>query len=88
MGNAREFVDHQIEDRIATVILDRPPVNALNHQVENEVEQVLEGLGSLTEVVAVVVTGGGGKASCVRSPEKVRRFSALFHLFIDSGFII
>ena len=47
MSEAREFVDFQIEDGIAIVVVDRPPVNALNRQVEDEIEDVFEELGSL-----------------------------------------
>ena len=62
MSEAREFVDFQIEDRIAIVVVDRPPVNALNRQVEDEIEDVFEELGSLNEIGAVIIRGGGEKA--------------------------
>ena len=62
MANEREFVDYQIKDRIATVVVDRPPVNALNTQVEEEIGQVFEELALLEEVGAVIFTGGGEKA--------------------------
>jgi enoyl-CoA hydratase len=62
MSEAREFVDFQIEDGIAIVVVDRPPVNALNRQVEDEIEDVFEELGSLNEIGAVIIRGGGEKA--------------------------
>ena len=61
-SKTREYVDFQIHDRIALVTIDRPPVNALNHQVENEIEAVFDELGGISEVGAVIITGGGGKA--------------------------
>jgi len=62
MTRTREYVDFQINDRIATVIVDRPPVNALNRQVEDEIEEVFEELGTINELGAVIITGGGEKA--------------------------
>ena len=62
MSNTREFVNYQIDDHIALVVIDRPPVNALNRQVETEIAEVFEELGTLNEAGAVIVTGGGEKA--------------------------
>ncbi len=62
MSNARDFVNYQINDHIALVVIDRPPVNALNRKVEREIGEVFEELGTLSEVAAVIVTGGGEKA--------------------------
>jgi enoyl-CoA hydratase/carnithine racemase len=62
MSETREFVNFQIEDGIAVVVVDRPPVNALNRQVEDEIEDVFEELGSLNEIGAVIIRGGGEKA--------------------------
>jgi len=62
MPKAREFVDFRIDDRIALVTVDRPPVNALNRQLEDELEEVFEELSGMREVGAVIVTGGGEKA--------------------------
>ena len=62
MSKEREYVHFRIDNRIATVTVDRPPVNALNRQVEDEIEEVFEELGTLSEVGAVIVTGGGERA--------------------------
>jgi enoyl-CoA hydratase len=62
MSEGRQFVNFQIDDRIAVVKLDRPPVNALNRQVEDEIAGVFEELGTFSDVGAVVITGGGTKA--------------------------
>ncbi|MBW2370861.1 MAG: enoyl-CoA hydratase/isomerase family protein [Deltaproteobacteria bacterium] len=62
MTEKRESVDFIVEDRIALVTIDRSPVNALNRQVEEEIEAVFEELGTISEVGAVIVMGGGNKA--------------------------
>lgn len=50
------------EDRLALVTIDHPPVNALNRQVMNELEEVFTDLGTDGSVGAVIVTGAGEKA--------------------------
>jgi len=62
MTITRKFVDFQIDDRIATVIVDRPPVNALNRLLEDEIEEVFEELSTRNKVGVVIITGGGEKA--------------------------
>jgi len=62
MSGEREYVNFQVDNRIAIVTVKRPPVNALNMQVQNELEAVFEELGTLSEVGAVIVSGGGDKA--------------------------
>jgi enoyl-CoA hydratase len=58
----RQFVNYRIEDRIAVVTLNRPPVNALSPQLEDEIEGTFEELAARGEAGAVIVTGGGSKA--------------------------
>ncbi len=62
MSKKREFVSYQMEGQIALVVIDRPPVNALNRQLESEIGGVFEELGTLDDVGVVIVTGGGEKA--------------------------
>ncbi len=50
------------EDRLATVTITRPPVNALNHEVMNALEAAFEELAKDESVGAVIVTGAGEKA--------------------------
>lgn len=59
---SREFVDFAIDERIALVTVDRPPVNALNKQVQEEIRDVFEELRLRNDAGAVIVTGGGKKA--------------------------
>lgn len=56
---AREFVNYTIEDKVATVVIDRPPVNALNSKTMEELDEVLEELEKDENVAAIVITGGG-----------------------------
>jgi len=53
-----EFLKVTVEDRAATVLLDRPKVNALNSQVWLEIRNCAVELQHDEEVRAVVVTGG------------------------------
>lgn len=48
-----------IKDYIATVTLDRPPVNALNMEVLNELEIMIAHLEENEEVHVVILTGAG-----------------------------
>ena len=50
------------EDRLATVTITRPPVNALNHEVMDALEAAFEELAKDETVGAVIVTGAGEKA--------------------------
>jgi enoyl-CoA hydratase len=62
MTDERKYVDFVIDERVAVVTVDRPPVNAWNIQVENEVKQVFEELSTRDDFGAVVITGGGDRA--------------------------
>ncbi len=56
------FVRVDVEDRIAVVTIDRPPVNALNSELIRELTRTFEGLGRRRDVGAVILTGAGDKA--------------------------
>lgn len=55
---AREFVQVDIADSVATIRLDRPPMNALSFQVQAEMRDAAQEVSSRTDVGAVVVYGG------------------------------
>lgn len=55
----REFIRLKIEDRVALVTIDRPPVNALNSKTMEELAETFEELDKNSEVKAVVLTGEG-----------------------------
>ena len=48
-----------IEDGVAIVTLNRPPVNAQNAELRSEITQVFDALTDMDEVAAVVLTGAG-----------------------------
>src|SRR5581483_835716 len=53
-----EFVNLEVEDGVGTIRLDRPPMNALNAQVQEEIRAAAVEASQRREVRAVVVYGG------------------------------
>ncbi|MBK6887744.1 MAG: enoyl-CoA hydratase/isomerase family protein [Tetrasphaera sp.] len=53
-----EFVRLEVEDGIGTIRLDRPPMNALNLQVQQELGAAAAEASSRDDVAAVIVYGG------------------------------
>lgn len=58
-GVSTEFVRCEIEDFIAVVTMDRPPVNAQDRQFHQEMMLVFDALSDDDRVRAVVLTGAG-----------------------------
>jgi enoyl-CoA hydratase len=54
----------ETNNRIATITLDRPPVNALTIEVYEELTGVFEKLGDSFDVNCAVLTGAGTRAFC------------------------
>jgi enoyl-CoA hydratase len=59
-----EYVRVDIDDRVATVVFDRPPVNALNHQAWRELTAAFRALASSTEAHCVIFTAPGDRVFC------------------------
>ncbi|RHW38742.1 enoyl-CoA hydratase/isomerase family protein [Lysinibacillus yapensis] len=57
-----EFLLCEIENKIATVMINRPPVNPLNTAVFQELSQIMSELEQSDEVHAIILTGNGEKA--------------------------
>lgn len=57
MGDSR-LVRLEIEDGIGTIRLERPPVNALNIQIQEELREMAATVTADPEVRAVILTGG------------------------------
>ena len=57
-----QFIKTAVEDRVAILTIDRPPVNALSGQVMAELDQCLEAVKSDDTVKVVILTGGGSFA--------------------------
>ncbi|GAB3683284.1 enoyl-CoA hydratase/isomerase family protein [Angustibacter aerolatus] len=53
-----ELVRLEVDGGIGTIRLDRPPMNALNAQVQDEIRQAAVEAGERRDVAAVVVYGG------------------------------
>lgn len=53
-----EFVRLEVADGVGTIRLDRPKMNALNFQVQDEIRACAEEAGARADVAAVVVYGG------------------------------
>ena len=51
-------------DRIATITLDRPPMNPISTQLIDEMHSVLDDIENDIEMRAVILTGAGEKAFC------------------------
>ncbi|WP_020498217.1 enoyl-CoA hydratase/isomerase family protein [Sciscionella marina] len=53
-----EFVRLEVEGAIGTIRLDRPPVNALNRQIQEEIRAAAQEANERSDVRAVIVYGG------------------------------
>jgi enoyl-CoA hydratase/carnithine racemase len=52
----------EVEDRIAVLTIDHPPVNSFNKQVVTELDAAIDQLMADDEVKAIVITGAGTNA--------------------------
>ncbi|HEC34877.1 MAG TPA: enoyl-CoA hydratase [Chloroflexi bacterium] len=57
-----QYIRTQVEDRVAVLTIDHPPVNSFNKQVVTELDEALDRLLADDEVKAIVITGGGTNA--------------------------
>ncbi len=53
-----EHVRIEVDDKVATIRLDRPPMNALSRAVQDELREAALEVGARTDVHAVVLYGG------------------------------
>ncbi len=53
----KKFIKTKIEERVALVTIDRPPVNALNGEAMQELAQTFEELEKSAEAKVIVLTG-------------------------------
>lgn len=59
MTSQYETLSHDVRDYIATITIDRPPVNAQNNQFRDELVEVVDQIGDRPDVRAVILTGAG-----------------------------
>ncbi len=57
-----QYIRTQVEDRIAVLTIDHPPVNSFNKQVVTELDEAIDQLLADDEVKAIIITGGGTHA--------------------------
>ena len=57
-----ELVKYEIENRVATVTIDNPPMNVLSSKVTQELDEIFTELAANPAVGAVVLTGNGSRA--------------------------
>ena len=53
-----DFITVDVEDGVATILLNRPPMNALCLQMQQEIAQAARDLGARSDVGAVILYGG------------------------------
>jgi len=71
MSDAYETLKLDVANWVATVTLDRPPVNAMNRAMREEIVRVFDEMHDREDVRAVVLTGAG-KAFCAGADLKER----------------
>ena len=54
-------ITHNINDRCATICLNRNPVNALNLDVLNELNDLVIKLENASDINLIIITGGNNK---------------------------
>ncbi len=79
-----DLVSVEIDDAVATIRLDRPPMNALNTQIQDELRAAAEQVGTDDAVRAVVIYGG---EKVFAAGADVKEFAAQDHayMFRDAG---
>ena len=66
-----EFIKCEVQDHVALVTMDRPPVNAVNAQVHEEIMRVFDTLSDREEVRVAILTGAG-RVFCAGADIKAR----------------
>ncbi len=70
-----KHVRHRVENGIAIVTLDNPPVNSLNTAVLQELEMTFDELENNSQLRGVVITGNGRKSFCAGADIHAMRLS-------------
>ena len=61
----RQFVRWTVDNGLATLIVDRPPLNPLSHQVKSELSECVEEIAADQGIRCVILHGAGGRAFSV-----------------------
>ncbi len=62
MTMSRKYLQIKVEDNISVVTLNRPPVNALNTRLQEELSDVFEEIQTINDAGIVIITSGSKKA--------------------------
>ncbi len=54
-----DFIRYTVEDRVAVLVIDPPPVNAMNEQTLHELSDAIDALNADPTVKVIVITGAG-----------------------------
>jgi enoyl-CoA hydratase/carnithine racemase len=57
-----DFIRYTVEDKVATLVIDHPPVNAFNKQTLQELDAAVDALLADASVKVIVITGAGQMA--------------------------
>ena len=68
--STRQFVQWTMEGGVATLVVDRPPLNALSYQAKEEIAACLEEVAADSAVRCLIVFGAGDRAFSVGSDIK------------------
>ena len=69
-SSAHHFVRWSAEGGLATLVVDRPPLNALSYQAKEEIAACLEEIAGDVAVRCLIIFGAGGRAFSVGSDIK------------------
>jgi enoyl-CoA hydratase/carnithine racemase len=88
----RQFVKFTVEDRVGTITIEHPPVNALNSATIEELASVLDEIAGNGDVRALVITGAGQafvagadirEIAALQTPEQANTLLEQAHTFFD-----
>ncbi|MFH1603844.1 MAG: enoyl-CoA hydratase-related protein, partial [Pseudomonadota bacterium] len=60
---AHKFIKTTVKDYIATVVMDRPPVNAQNAEFRSEIIETFDEFNDRDDVRVAILTGSGNHFS-------------------------
>ncbi|HRR40723.1 MAG TPA: enoyl-CoA hydratase-related protein [Syntrophales bacterium] len=58
----RDYVNYEVEGRLAVVTVDNPPMNPLSGRVMQELGEIFDEIESRTDIGVAIIAGGGTKA--------------------------
>lgn len=62
MSEQKKFIKLELQERVAILTINNPPVNPLSKAVLADLEETIDGLDTRDDIWALIVTGAGEKA--------------------------